>query len=917
MNPYRLLSAIFAILLAFGASSAVLAQDQQDSDEAIEEIVVRGLKYSLTAAVDVKRESMAMVDALVSEDIGKFPDNQVVEALQRVPGVQVTDRAGGEVSSVQIRGLSDVTTTINGRNIFTGVGRSLALTDVPATLVNRMDVYKTRSPEHIARGIAGGIDIHTNRPFDFDGMQFSIYARALQQEEADKTDPVVSMLVSNRWETDAGEFGALFNASYARTNWRTQTAISGASVPFRPPDDPIAPLERLFPPLWTPGLDDGLPTAPGSTLDIATDIEFVHARDAVIADNSTGERERPAWNLSLQFAPSERSEYTFEAFYNGYRNDRYTSLWFEFVDWWGNVDPDDPVELFPGTNVVKSRFVNDAFSFTSGDTETSKTDTYLYALRGEWEINDDFTLESEVVYQDSEFERDFFAVRFAQVYPRLFVDFNQGDGLPSLEYVGSDPADLSGYWLDWAYDNGTRDEGDATTFTLDGDYEVEWGPINLISFGTRYDDRGASQRDVFLSGGPLPGVGFDDYPGIDTTTTDYFPQAGLPHQWAVASGNYIWANTDDLREGYGFPLYDPSRYVLNFMIDERQLAAYAQADFAKELNNGGFLDGRIGFRWLDAETDMTILDPDNPGEFLTAKNSNSTLLPSLMVRWGITEELMARFSYSETFNLPSFGALSPYIAYFPDVTEIGYGTGSGGNSDLEPVESKNYDISLEWYFAEGSVAYATWFQRDIDGWIVGFRNAVVVDVPDDVPDLGPYTYIVSQPDNAGEGKLDGWEFGLTYFPQNLPDLLDGLGVQLSYTLLDGELETPVLDEEGEILSYRTDPFLGVSDSSYSAILAYDRGTFSARLSYFWREKFHNTNQAALFAQPLDIWRGAEEAMDFQLTWRATDNLAFTFDATNLTDEMTQDNYGNQPLFFNIGGVLYGRTYGIGMRYDMR
>ncbi|MGA8205663.1 MAG: TonB-dependent receptor, partial [Woeseiaceae bacterium] len=753
----------------------------EGTSEIVDEVVVRGIRYSLTAAVDVKRKSVPIVDALVAEDIGKFPDNQVAEALQRIPGVQTTARGGGEVSSVQIRGLSDVTTTVNGRNIFTTIGRYVALEDIPATLIKQLDVYKTRSPEHIARGIAGGIDIHTHRPFDFDGQKLSVYARAVDQEEAGKTDPAVSLLWSDRWDLAGGEFGALFNVSYLRTNYRDQIAISGASVPFRPPDDPDAPLERLFPPLWTPGLENGLPTAPGSTLDVATDIEFVHSRDAVISNDNTGERERPAWNLSLQFAPDDRSEYTFEAFYNGFRNDVYNKIWFQFVDWWGSVDPADPVTFHPGTNVINSRYVNDGFSFTSGDTETQKTDSYLYALRGKWNINEDFTLESELVYQKSDWERDFFAVRFGRVYPRLFVTFNQGNGTPALEYIGADPTDSSAYNLDWAYDNGTRDDGDAKTWTMDGDYNVHWGPVHTISFGVRYDDRGASQRDVFFSGGPLAGYGLDDFPGIGSTTTGFFPQAGIPHAWAVASDSYILANKDALREAYGFPAYDPGRYELNFLIDEVQLAAYAQADFEVPLENGGFVDGRFGFRWLDANTDMTILDPDNAGEFLTGNNQNDTLLPSLMLRWGISDDLLARFSYTETFDLPSFGDLSPYIAYFPDVTNIGYGTASGGNPDLKPVKSKNYDISLEWYFAKDSVVYATWFDREIDGWIVNFRNPVVVDVPNDVPDLGPYTYVLSQPDNAGSGTLKGWEFGLTYFPENLPGWLDGIGLQLSYT----------------------------------------------------------------------------------------------------------------------------------------
>jgi hypothetical protein len=170
------------------------AQAQEPTEVFTEAVVVVGVRESLTQAVEIKRDAIPMVDALVAEDIGKFPDNNVVESMQRIPGVQATNRGGGEVSTVSIRGLADVTTTVNGRNVFTSSGRAVALADIPATLVNRVDVYKTRSPENIARGIAGGIDIHTFRPFDFAGYTFSGSARGIYQQQAGEADPNVSVL---------------------------------------------------------------------------------------------------------------------------------------------------------------------------------------------------------------------------------------------------------------------------------------------------------------------------------------------------------------------------------------------------------------------------------------------------------------------------------------------------------------------------------------------------------------------------------------------------------------------------------------------------------------------------------------------------------------------------------------------------
>lgn len=930
----HVLSSSLAVLSALFLGNTALAQDadlDQDTPEyesVLEEVVVTGVKFSMTEAVEVKRESMQIVDSIVAEDLGKFPDNNVVEAMQRIAGVQVTNRGAGEVSTVSIRGLSDVTTTINGRNIFTASGRQVALADIPATLVNRVDVYKTRSPYQISRGLAGQIDIHTNRPFDFDGFKLLGQARAIYQEQADEIDPNLSFLVSNIWETGAGEFGALFNASWAETNWVDQGVHAGASVPFRTLDDPAGSLVRLFPndpgTRWTPGLDRGLPSAAGSTLDIDP-VEFLHARDAMFQPHVTGERERPAWNLSLQWAPNDTSEYLFEVFYNGYRNTQHNSLFFTFVDWWGAVDPNDPVEIYPGTNVVKSRYVNFPYEFISGDVLDQETDSYVYALGGEWDF-DHVRVRSEFVYQDSDFTDEFFALRMDKVSPRLFVDFNTGGGVPFVEFFDnpdtpqdeSDLTDFAQWNLAQLYDNGQSDQGDAFSWTADFDWDVEWGWINTTSFGIRYDDRSAEENgyttgDLHCNAAPgCAGSNYATFPDLMGITTDHFDgQAPVLTEWAIPTQAGLLANQEALRAAYGYLPGSQKSYDNEFDITERLTELYVQFDFAKEFG-AGFLDGRFGVRWVSQSTDMAFPVDDGTAE---ATNSNEKHLPSLMIRWGITQDLMARFSYTEVFELPTFAQLSPFINYFADVTNIGYGTAAGGNPDLKPIESENYDVSLEWYFSEGSVLYGTWFKRDITGMIQNFRNVVRYDDPDDNPDRGLYPYVLSQPDNVGSSELDGWEFGLTWFPE-LPGWFDGLGFQGSYTILDSEQQIPITDAAGNLVGYDILPIFGVSDSSYSAILAYDRDKFSSRLSYFWREEFQDRNEAALFANPLAIWNSAEKSLDFQATWILTDRWTLTFDATNLTEEVVSENYGNQPMIFNHTNWFFSRTFALGVRFQM-
>src|SRR5690625_3199456 len=239
------LTASIAVAIALSGQSAVA----QEQEPLLEEILVTGIRASVTRGMDIKQDSMSIVDSIVAEDIGKLPDNNVVESLQRISGIQVTDRGAGEVNTVLIRGLSDVSTTINGRTMFTSVGRSTELADVPSTLVSRIDVSKSRSASQYENGIAGTIDVRTFRPFDFGGSRVSVAARAVHQEEADTTDPILSGLASNRWSTSAGDFGALVNVSYAKTRYRDQTVTGGAQVPFMSatnPTAPYGPLERIL-----------------------------------------------------------------------------------------------------------------------------------------------------------------------------------------------------------------------------------------------------------------------------------------------------------------------------------------------------------------------------------------------------------------------------------------------------------------------------------------------------------------------------------------------------------------------------------------------------------------------------------------------------------------------------------------------
>ena len=944
-SSMKLAASISAILLGVAGASQAAAQAAEKAE--VEEIVVTGIRESLTQALEIKRESIQIVDAIVAEDIGKFPDNNAVEALQRVPGVQVTDRARGEVARVAIRGLEDVTTTINGRNIFTASGRQIALADVPANLLNRVDIYKTRSADLIEQGIAGVIDMVMQRPFNFDDSKFSLTARGIYQEQNEEIDPNVSALLSNRWQTGIGEFGALLNVSYTETNYRDQAVTAGAMVPFMTATPPAGwvPYERIFPndgravtpqnptgQIWFPGLLEGLPSSPGSTLPLnGQQVEYLLGRDALFQNDLTGTRERPATNLSFQWAPNDRSEYVLEAFYNGYRDERFNSLAFTFVDWWGSPSN---VELYPDTNIVKSRDTAFPYGFMSGDLLTGETDSYLYALGGKWDISDAFKLSADVSYQDSRYDETFFAMRTERVAPSVSVDFNSGDGLPAFSF-GDDPAtadidesnlsDPRLWTIAQLYDNALWREGDAVTGEIDGELATEWGFINKLQFGVRYDVRTASEgsrtqgSDGQRNGAGniingVLGVNMSQHPELVSTNSGFFDdQSDVPTNWAVADGYYIRSHADQVRNLYNttldIDLLTSGQLVIpkNFEVEETNSTAYIQANFETNIAGHTF-DGQFGARYVSVDTDMDFYTgPTNARVHTSESKTTSKLLPSAMLRFAFTDDLMLRLSYGETLRRPAFTDLNSNTTYVRDVTNIGYGTGTGGNPDLEPTESKNYDLSLEWYFADSSAIFATLFRRDIEGLVVQFFNAVEY-----TDAVGPYTYIVSQPDNASNGKLEGLEVGVQYFPDNVPGWLHGIGAQLSGTWLSSQQDTPIQNETGGIIgSTRTDMF-NVSDSSYSAVLVYEKEKFDARLSWVWREAFLNNYEAALFANPREVWRADEQNLDFQISYTVNDNLVLTFDATNLTDEIYQSYYVN-PNTNNFGSVITGRTFALGAR----
>jgi TonB-dependent receptor len=388
----------------------------------------------------------------------------------------------------------------------------------------------------------------------------------------------------------------------------------------------------------------------------------------------------------------------------------------------------------------------------------------------------------------------------------------------------------------------------------------------------------------------------------------------VPTSWTLPSGYWVYQNRDQIRALYhsAFPTFktsDQLSYVNVFNVDERTFSLYGMADGEVSLF-GRPLKAQGGVRYTSVDTKLDFTD-----QYSLAKTNASTgtqrFLPSATLRYELTDKLRMRFNFGKTLRRPDFGALNPAYNLTGDLTNVGYGSGSSGNANLKPTTSTNYDLALEWYFARGSAFYTTLFRRDVQGLVVSLANRVTVTGTG----LNTTSFVVTQPQNASNGVLKGAEVGFTLFPQRLPGLLKGLGVQGSFTALDSSQNIPIADSAGKVVGQSTSSFFGVSKYSFNVTGAYERGPVGARLSYVWRSAFLANNEAALFANPIGVWRTPESSLDAQLTLNVNKRLGVTFDAVNLLKSVQQTYYkfgdkGNSQQY-NLGTTLLSRTFALG------
>lgn len=883
MFQKRILSTSIALLAAFG-SSAVLAQADEP---VVEEIIVSGIRSSVKSSLAVKQNAEQITDSIVAEDIGKLPDNSVAAALQRVTGVQIT-RINGEASTVLVRGLPNVVTTINGRNIFTTTGRGIALADIPADLLQRVDVKKSSTAQDIEGGIAGGIDVRLRRPFDFDdGLTVAGGLRAEYSDKADAVDPIGSVTVNNNWSTGAGEFGAMFSLSYQDRQFMDQVNFVTAPDAVTITDPRSAPLNVVGEPSLIPPVAGGY---------------YRH-----------GDRNRTSTNLALQWSPSDTVEYYAEAFYVGYEQDSELNFWVPLPSWGGHVGYVG--EYKPGTNVAQT-FIRDNAPGTISSNQAfgNESDTLQVAIGGEWTF-ENFTVKSDLAYTDTTADNSSFILDLAFFAPRITYDFSKnGSGASDVIIQNADgtPFDLTdpaAYELWQFFDQHSRQEGEDISWSTDLRYELAESGITSIDVGARLSQRTAFNQAADTGGrGNLSGarIPVTDFPGMESLTPNDYMNGVVSlntTQWLTPSRDFIYNNRVDIRTAMGWgpeePDYKPELFFDN---DEDNYSGYIKANFALDLGAMP-LDGQFGARVVRMDSTLRGTSTTATGDYepIAIDASDTEVLPSISARLALSDDLFLRAAAGLTITRPNFADLNPATAYF-QATETGFAQGSGGNPNLKSVESKSYDLSLEWYFSETNTLSAALFQRDIDGYVQFYGAPEIKDGVE---------YFITRPQNTSAGSLEGVELAYTQFFDNLPGIWSGFGLQLNATFIDGETESP----DGEM-----QPLTNVSDESYNAILLYEADSFSARLAYNWRSGWYDSFNAAGAQPGKSIVNEDTDSLDLSLNYDLNDNLTLTLDATNLLDSTYRNYFGGDSsadaYLYPRDIIIRDRTVSVGVRFRL-
>ena len=886
-NPIRVACALLAV-----AAMPTLAQTVPEpaATQSLDKVTVVGYRKSLRSAEEIKRDAAQVVDSINASDIGAFPDRSIGDALQRVAGVQIT-RDLGETANVIIRGLPDVSTTVNGLEMFSGTGRRIAYQDLPVMSVQGLDVYKSLSSELLEGGIAGSVNVRLATPLTQKmGWQASARADVRRfgvqgsSESANYTDPALGVAVSHRAKTDAGEIGFLFDAYSQKDRF-----VYPVQWNDRPEQVWSVDAKGNSTHVFRDAKGVFQPAKPGDKLANAAFVGGVYSR---------GDRDRSSLHGAFQWRPNANLEVTSHLLSMDYKNRFETDYIFSIVGWTpratdvvvgnegclpnGGGMPICSVisSTNPATRYGPNAWNVDPNTTTSTQAFRQKTRTSLATLgaayrEGAFKLNSDLALSQSRYFN----ERIVVDQRMMDSTTRTYTVGPDGHGGFSAVTTPTSQTplrDASQFALLGLVQNWNEDKGRQVQWKNDAEWDLGSGFLRKVLGGLRLSERRAESQaantfnDFSDSARPTPtaafGPGFDRLvPGVDR----------LLGPFMTPDMNFLLDNTDKLRQGYGAPAgRAPADPLRSFSQRERTTTAYLQGKFGFEVGDISFVgNGGVRLVRVDRRLQGTLNTaspvPNRPDvqSPLDMKTAETNVLPSIGLVANWTDNLQSHFSAGKTITRPAFGDLNPALALTAATVNVP-GSGGAGNPDLKPTESTSLDATLEYYFTKNGYVQAAAFDRRIDGYLQRFTQ---------LETIGGQNYYVTRPQNSGKGRLRGVELGGQAFFDFLPPIWKDFGLQANYTLINGRNQTRTSLNGGAFIDT---PLTDVAKHNYSVVLMYQGKALTGRLAATHRGAYADNVNDGDF-NLVNTVRGATY-VDFGVGYEINKRVSIQFDATNIT-----------------------------------
>lgn len=943
MHKNKLSTAILGIVTSVAGTHS-LAQEAP-----VEELMVTGIRGSLQRSMDVKRSASGVVDAISSEDIGKFPDTNLAESLQRITGVSI-DRSGGEGQLITVRGFGPEfnTVLINGRQMATeNLSRAFSFDTVASELVSGLDVHKTVTASMQSGGIGSTVNVKTARPFDITGFKVAGSVKAALEENSDKTTPQISGLISNTFNDDS--LGVLLAVSHQERDTRlNQAQMDG----------------------WLENV--GIPTAElngGAGVPEGTTIFSPRNYDTKVTFE---ERTRTNASLVLQFAASDNLVLTTDFIYSDF--DVQTNA-LSYGHWFTAPNITDAVTDENGTVIDLRQEVGLATDMHAKKFDRL-TETNMVAFNADWQISDKLNLNFDASFSNSEREanngggdqlsligyanRVRFQVddkilpwmsEFETADPTIFSGQQELDGIAYRDPSDPDyvpPAGVSDY-LDKANSRahvmlrrGWAVDDEVQQFKMDGTWdEGSTSGLVKIKFGAffsgeekaleRWDNEGVGIHCTYCGYPDLPVIP-ESMQYIFDAGSDFLSQVSgsgrMPTRWLAHDGEEQFAFLEQYYQSVnGEPIsFDAVKRDNSFVVNEDTFAVYLEADFAGDL--GGmpiYSSAGVRVESTDVTVDGTqapvtgliILDETEmlaqfgAKESIDVDNSYDAILPNMSIKWELTDDMVLRAAASKTLTRPTLSSMAPVIV-ITTTRQGGDLRSTSGNSALKPFESDNFDLSWEWYYDDASYVSAGYFKKNVSNFIVNTVADTTFTLPDGSLLLDPSTgsdtgapdaddevaiFKNTLPNNGETATVDGLEMGIQHtFGES------GFGVMFNATYVDSDAELDPADVT------QVFALTGLSDSM-NLVGFYEQGPIQVRLAY---------NQRSDFVQSLTQSNGNGPTivedynqLDFSASYDITDEITVFAEGINLTEEYVhkRGRYSNQLLLVEDSG----RRWSVGVR----